>query len=319
MLPKHEIPDDLDYLAELGFEALPTTDPEVDALRRDVAVLNGGNGISTYLILAAFVCVNVFFARYNREVVYPTYADKPDLQVVRESADSLPETLLDEVLVLPERRPAKPIKNTGLETTDTLATHDTVNVITLIPKVGTESLPLSNQHPRLKPLLNSEISFIHDLKVSDYRRLYFKRSINNDLPGVPAAFAQKQTESGRRLKQNAEIYLHTEFREALLLFKKQRWNECAYKLQQIAYYNKEDVNCSFYLGMCLYERKNYVMAITHFETCLQSSNNAFAEEAKFYKALCLHESGNSEAANALFVQIKEAGGFYSGRAETYLR
>jgi len=319
MQRKQEIPDDLDYLAELGFEAVPTTAAEIESLKKAVAGAGKAGGLSVYLMLVAFLGVNVFFARYNRDIIWPTQANEAEAQPVQATSDSLPETMLDEVLVLPGRHTVKTSSYTFQDTVGLLNGNDTLSIVPLSSRLETDSLPSGSPRLQLKPLINSDILFIHDLKVSDYRNLYFKRSVSNNLPGVPAAFSEKQTARVGGLKQEAAVYLHTEFSEALLLFKKQRWSECAHKLQQIAYYNKEDVNCSFYLGLCLYQRKNYAMALTHFEECLQSRNNAFAEEAKFYKALCLLESGNNEAAITLLEQIREAGGFYSTRAETYLR
>jgi TolA-binding protein len=76
----------------------------------------------------------------------------------------------------------------------------------------------------------------------------------------------------------------------------------------------DDINCKFYSGMCYYFKKDFKSAIRNFNECISHSNNTFLNEAQFYKALSLNESGNKEEAKTLLKQIAAEGGFYSQKA-----
>ena len=71
--------------------------------------------------------------------------------------------------------------------------------------------------------------------------------------------------------------------------------------------------------MSYYQTKNYIKALDYFERCIENANNTFLQEALYYQAVCLNESGNTEKASKLFKSIAEEGEFYSEKAKGYLR
>jgi hypothetical protein len=70
--------------------------------------------------------------------------------------------------------------------------------------------------------------------------------------------------------------------------------------------------------MCYYYKKNYAMAQRSFDACINSYNNAFSEEARFYKAISMKEMGDTTSALGLMKEIKQGGGFYAIRVDEYL-
>ncbi|MCC6370380.1 MAG: tetratricopeptide repeat protein, partial [Bacteroidia bacterium] len=197
---------------------------------------------------------------------------------------------------------------------------DTMELLNLAPHNITEKGIQTTAADKLKFAINSPITYLHDLKITDYQKLYFKRVFSSRETGIPAAFADRDDMwSGQpRLKANATDYLHEEISRAMNHFRKRDYNACIYSLNLVSGFNENDVNCSFYLGMCYYYKTNYDRAQLYFNQCLENSNNAFYQEARYYKALTLSESGNSSEAISLLKQIAEDDDFYSLKAKEVL-
>ena len=173
---------------------------------------------------------------------------------------------------------------------------------------------------KLKYIINSPVFYVQDLKVTEYTTLYFRNQKFVDLGGTPASSIEKNSAASKtRYINSARIYLHEELEAALKEFKKGDYKRCLYLLGNIQQYNKVDLNCSFYSGMCYYYLGYHLQAIPYFDACINSSNNCYLEEAQFYKARSLYESGNKDAARRLFVEISEMDGFYNEKARMYLK
>ena len=81
------------------------------------------------------------------------------------------------------------------------------------------------------------------------------------------AYANKEDlnkNSRVKVKQGADYFLHEEFADALLAFKKGNYGQSIYSLNVISGYNDNDINCNFYLGMSYYYKKNYEKANEYF-------------------------------------------------------
>jgi tetratricopeptide (TPR) repeat protein len=235
----------------------------------------------------------------------------------------MPVQELDTVLVIRENfiRP-KPRKLAAIDTAlPARSVYVDSSVSVLSGDVDLSALlkqPLKEE--KLRYMANAPVFYIHDLKITDYRNLYFKRNHFVPVPGTVASSAAKEgVTPTSALKQNADYFLHEELADAMLQFKKGRYDRCIQTLNVVATYNKEDVNCDFYLGLCYYYKHNYAMAISLLDKCTVSLNNTFLQEAMYYKALCLMESGNADEAQKLFQQITEEGEFYSEKAKGYLK
>ena len=327
---KQQGPDDLEYLASLGFEQVPAAEKDVQELvkqirSRSFSYNSGGYFATLCLLVGVFLGASVFFALYepapDRLTVTPPLIETPARQTpVVHQLDTI--TVSGENFERPEpahtRRPEKqqdealpPAESAQPESAPVLSGKMDVSLLL--------KQPLKEE--KLRYIANAPVFYIHDLKITDYRLLYFKHNRFVPFSGTAATRAEKESpeQNYSRLKQDADYYLHEELAGALLQFKKGRYDACIQSLNLVAACNKEDVNCSFYLGLCYYNKKNYEKAVQLLNQCLLSLNNTFLQEAMYYKALCLSESGHNAEAAILLKQISEEGEFYAGKAEALLK
>jgi len=321
--------DDLEYLSELGYSKVAVTEQDVEALKNLIKAKTRSVNTNPYgisFLLGLFLAEVLFFAYYNREVIYPVLPDKPEISVntTLPSETKIAVIKLDTVELTDDnfRRLHRDVKTT--QTFDTLTAlpgnNDTLELVNLAPHNVAEKGIETNNSDKLKFAINSPITYLHDLKITDYQKLYFKRVFTTHETGIPAAFADRDDMwSGQaRLKANATDYLHEEISRAMNHFRKRDYNACIYSLNLVSGFNDNDVNCSFYLGMCYYYKTNYDKAQLYFNQCLENANNAFYQEARYYKALALSESGNSAGAASLLKQISDEEDFYSLKAKEFL-
>ena len=327
--------DDLDYLSQLGFEEVAVTDVDMKELQSKIKsrVFSYNNGFYfafVSLIVGVFIGVSFFFMINNRTQVFSSNFPNKILTENIPAKKNVAETLLnlDTITITNENFINPNIKNPLLNDSTTLRIINQemdsaiqkpskpINFSTVIITPVSES--------KIKYISNAPITYIQDLKVTNYAALYFKKNQYIKLPvkgGLPVSYANKEdyvnTRSG--LKQSADYFLHEELSEALLSFKKGNYKQSIYALNVISSYNSEDINCNFYLGMSYYQTKNYIKALDYFERCIENANNTFLQEALYYQAVCLNESGNTEKASKLFKSIAEEGEFYSEKAKGYLR
>lgn len=323
--PHKQFPDDLDYLAQLGFEQVPDTGSDVEELLQQVKVrsFSYNNGLyfgGICLLVGLFLGASLFFALYEpppeRLAVAPPVAEAPVIPTsevpIMKQLDTV--TVVRENFIAP--RPELPAVPAPLAERDLYADSSALVLVVNTDVSALLKQPLREE--KLRYIANAPVFYIHDLKITDYRLLYFKHNRFVPLGGTLAASANKES-TPQRWSESPDIYLHEELAEGLLHFKKGRYDRCMVTLNRVAGYNKEDVNCSFYLGLCYYHKKNYAKAVALLDGCIVSLNNTFLQEALYYKALSLYESGDKAEALALFKQIAEEGEFYSEKAKTYLK
>jgi hypothetical protein len=329
---KQHSPDDLEYLARLGFEQVPVDEEEVQDLVKKVRARSFSYNSGAYfaglcLLVGVFLGASAFFAVYepapDRLVVTSSFVEVP-AQVIQEPlVQQLDTVTVDkENFERPGALPAKAAEKKKDVLLSPAETEQEESASVLSGKMDVSALlKESFNEEKLRYIANAPVFYIHDLKITDYRLLYFKHNHFVALGGTSATYAGKENpeQNYSRLKQSADYYLHEELALALLQFKKGKYDACIGSLNLVATYNKEDINCSFYLGLCYYYKKNYGKAIQLLDQCIGSMNNTFLQEAMFYKALCLFEAGNKAEAAALFKQISEEGEFYAGKAEAYLK
>ncbi|MDO8999917.1 MAG: tetratricopeptide repeat protein [Bacteroidota bacterium] len=326
--------DDLDYISELGFEKVVTTNNDLLDLSSKIKkrIFSYNNGFYfgfISLIVGVFIGVSVFYMVDNQPKIYSS--DFPN-KILNEKPPVKQNTQiyleLDTVNISKENfvKPETHFKKIQ-DTTNQLANIKHIDTAIIIPSKPLDlSLLLENNIPesKIKYISNSSVVYIHDLKVTNYTTLYFKKNQFVKLPvkgGLPVSYANKDDLNRSRtgLKQSADYFLHEEFSDALLAFKNKNYNQSIYALNVISGYNDEDVNCNFYLGMCYYYKKNYSKANEFFDRCIQSSNNTFLQEATYYRALSLYESGDKVSAIQKFKFIAEEGEFYSEKAKAFLK
>jgi hypothetical protein len=318
---------DLEYLAGMGFESVPVSEADLADLNRmvksrlrpdaDIYTLYSGG------MMVLFLCLTFMMMSYNSPPSLKSESPKSKPEPVS-SPEEINEVLLD-TLVFTEnfvsrsrlalKSPVKEIPENKIES----LTGDTI--ITLEP-AKTMPLPVREEKQSARYVANAPFIFLHDLKVTDYQRLYFSGRKSLELPsvnGVPASRAEKVAGEENFLERNEGYYLHQAIADAMLQFRKKEYKACLYTLNQVALVSgKDDINCRFYTAMCYYHLRYYSAASKEFDACIDHSNNTFLPEAEFYKALSLFESGSKEEASLLLKKIVLDNGYYAERAQEIL-
>lgn len=323
---KRESPykDDLDYLAELGFEQVFTDASDLKDLKRSIRKktfsLTNFNVMAGSLLVGMLIGFAVFFgistnkegAAVNRDL--QTKAQTPD-----EDEKPVKVIALDTINISKENfiKPAPYKREKGEK--ENVSVNESVDQIVSKP-VDLSALNSGQlQEAKLKYMINAPVFYLHDMKITSYTTLYFEKNRFVRLSGVPADEVKDPDGAHTsNLKQSADYYLHEEIASAMLKFKKGKYDEAIYTLRMIASFNTKDLNCDFYMAMCYYYKKNFTRAIPLFDDCISNANNTFLQEAMYYKALSLSESGNRDESRKLFEKIAEEGEFYSVKAKAAL-
>lgn len=315
--------DDLNYLAGLGYEKNSVSQEDIDLLKRNIrkrSRVSSGNQFFAFvcIITGAFLGINVVWITFNHPdfpIAYRTDANSP-----KRAYSFTIEKVLDTVEIKNEnfiKSPVKRYKDTRrAEVFSELPEKLEPTIISNLNESGT---PKSEKDLLYIP--NSPVLFIHDLKVSDYHKLYFRESryvLLHDNKSLTAAMSSSVANKSALPQAVPGVYLHEILSDALLAFKNQDYARSQFLLAELLNYNSSDINALFYSGMCNYRRKNYIEAIEKLEECLSHPNNAFHNEARYYKALSMSETGDKSGAEMIMKQIKEENGFYSEKAKQFL-
>lgn len=329
--------DDLEYLSEIGYGLNPDATADVDRLRHQIKTRTHASSFSWKLITAsaltgalAGIGLFYFLSSNHHPVSKPlpvTVAEKQS-----ENRDSAFYAQLETIEVKAPSRVQKQFRNESfakpVHAEPVSLQPDSVYVLnSRLPDIElTPEFSSAGQNLSLKYIANAPVLFIHDLKVSNYHQLYFKKEQMIDLEdgmnkNVDASLESKDSKNndafmtmGRR-----HYYLHQALSDALYYFSTGKYGDARTLFYRIKSFTKQDVNCDFYLGMCYYYEGDPVKALKFFNLVLDNSNNTFLQEAEFYKALSLANSGDKENSNVLLKKIKSEGGFYSAKASAYLK
>jgi hypothetical protein len=326
--------EDLDYLAGLGFEQVPINESDLDELNKKVKdrTFSYNNGIYfgfISLIIGIFIGVSIFFMIDNKPVLYSSnFSNKVLNDTLPEIKNIQPETIvIDTVNVVKESFIQSHSVVDHVIDNNGNTYYNAIDSVVMIPSRSIDvsgMLDKKMSESRIKYIANAPIVYIHDLKVTNYTLLYFKKNQYVKLPlkgALSVAYANKEDLNKNRMavKQGADYYLHEEFANALLAFKKADYGQAIYSLNIISSYNNNDINCNFYLGMSYYYIKNYDKAIELLEKGIADQNNSFLQEAMYYNALALYEMGEKEKALEKFKLIADEGEFYSEKAKGFLK
>ncbi len=326
--------DDLDYLAQLGFEKVAVNEADLADLKSKVKnrTFSYNNGIYfgfISLIIGIFIGVSLFFMIDNKPVLYSSNIPNKILNDALSAKKVITEKpiILDTINIVKENfiHTSSVVDHVTDNAGNTYYTaNDSVVMIPSQPIDVSAMLGKGTGESKIKYITNAPIVYIHDLKVTNYTTLYFKKNQYIKLPlkgALSVAYANKEdiNKINSGLKQSADYFLHEEFSDALLSFKNGNYSQCIYSLNVISGYNDNDINCNFYLGMSYYYKKNYEKAAEYLERCIEDQNNAFLQEAMYYKALALYENGDKAPALEKFKVIADEGEFYAEKAKAFLK
>jgi tetratricopeptide (TPR) repeat protein len=320
--------DDLEYLSQLGYEYVPVPLHEISDLEKAVSrKFNFKNFtfLFTSLIVGMFLGISFSMPFLGAPKIYPS---KNNLVLKNNAVPSNilePVTHLDTLIVYKENF----IKQKSQSTTISTVIDSSAQVeeaIVQLPAINVlNSFMSANSASEGNELIyspNSSYTFIHDLKVSDYKYLYFKNNgfvLISSQKNVLAIYAARKNNLGEsKLPLAPAYYLHELLADALLHFKNEKYYQSLNELYELQKFDSKDVNAIFYMGMTYFHLKNYSRSMYYFEKCLLLNNNVFHPEAEYYLACSLFHSGELEKANTLFQKIKIDKGFYAEKSEEQL-
>ena len=328
MKTEHEALNDLDYLSQQGFAKLGFKPEDTHLLKNQIRMRTQATKAQGYfylmcLLVGVFLGLNLFFVIDTPAPEKVTSVKENELELPKPEQIAAELVLgLDTVSITKENF-IKVNAKIAIKTATPSSSVLIDSIDELLPKqIDLSTLNRSEwEQQKIRFIINSPVFYLHDLKISNYMLLYFKKNRYVPLSGIGADNTTNRdyNQQQNHLKDAAVYYLHDEIAKAMLLFKKGKYDDCLVTLNLIAGYNNEDINCDFYRGMCYYYKKNYAVALEFLEKCIGKPNNSFLQEADYYKALSLYEMGEREKAGSIFKQIVEDGEFYAQKAENYLR
>lgn len=168
---------------------------------------------------------------------------------------------------------------------------------------------------------NVKMLYIKNLKAVDYSILYTNHIAKKEwiLTGTTAD-KENATSEGVMAEHVIKYIPYKDFLiEGLTMFSKNDYKGALGHLLTIQQQYPDDVNASFYSGLCYYNLGKTRNAITMFEKTIGNSITTFKEESEWYKSLSLLEDGKKSDAKDLMNKIESEGGFYAKAAREKLK
>jgi tetratricopeptide (TPR) repeat protein len=163
--------------------------------------------------------------------------------------------------------------------------------------------------------------YIKNLKAVDYSILYTNHIAKKEwiLTGTTA---DKETSISEGVMAE-HVIKYTPYKdfliEGLTKFSKNDYKGSLGHLLTILQQYPDDVNASFYSGLCYYNLGKTRQAISMFDKTIGNSITTFKEESEWYKSLSLLEDGKKSDAKELMKKIESEGGFYAKAAREKLK
>ena len=165
--------------------------------------------------------------------------------------------------------------------------------------------------------------FLSRLLVVDYTNIYTKEITvpNFELTGTTADKENKTDNGGSELDVNTytqKITYVNFLQETQSKFRRNKFKEALKDYRTILNHYSNDVNAHFYMALCYFNINKQKKAIQHFDRVLSHEFNTFHEEAKWYKAISLHELGKTSKCITILNEIATENGFYAKKASNML-
>jgi TolA-binding protein len=168
---------------------------------------------------------------------------------------------------------------------------------------------------------NVKMLYIKNLKAVDYSFLYTNHIAKKEwiLTGTTAD-KETSVSEGVMAEHVIKYIPYKDFLiEGLTKFSKNDYKGALGHLLTIQQQYPDDVNASFYSGLCYYNLGKTRQAITMFDKTIGNSITTFKEESEWYKSLSLLEDGKKSDAKELMKKIESEGGFYAKSAREKLK
>ena len=159
--------------------------------------------------------------------------------------------------------------------------------------------------------------YFHDFKLIDYSHYRDAPEVSTRLiilTGLPADHESELSETPDPIWKDVKVPYMEYIDKTMRIFGSGSYKKALTRFQTILATYPHDVNANFYAGICMYNLKEYQLAISHFNVCRAGGYANFDEEAEWMTALC-YDKMSSPKATELFNKIADRNGFYSKQAE----
>ncbi len=346
---EHLVDCELCSNALAGLALVPFSDADVQELHAKIDARTGkggsGSGFSPKLIVASITALaavgTVFFYGevFNEPVQQPTNPIAENHAPALEEKTSpaldektvaveIPADIRDKEVVTKKASTIFPKENftekkvavVEEKKNDVIAGAEEKNPLNAQPMNPADKKEIPQQEePVVEPEYNAKVDYMHDLKVTDLKRFYYKDPADLSRPtgNVPSPFESKNNMDTKELvrTQDATDIL----KKGLLYFKDQNFRRANEQFAMLIELNKNDVNALFYSGLSYYNSEKPELAIKHLDRVLLSTNNVFHMEAQWYKALALLKKKDNEKAKEVLNEIVKGKGFYAKQAKEKLK
>lgn len=316
-----------------GFMLAPVTFAELGAINKKVDTIAAGKPVIPLLKLAALTAAAasvaaVVWLALPKEKKEKTLAMEPQKKETLDIPFPPPkqyEVMVEnpEVITILKNEPApKKEKPSPAFVNDAFAQTPAVTpkTVEIVAEKHSESepctLPLEMPADVKVPVVFTMDTFICNLKVTDYDKLYYKKFRFAPMnTGIDAQFENGKTKEGQDYEANAfTMRADVILEKALWNVSKENYKKALPMLDLLLEHNPKDVNALFYSGISFFNWGKCKSSISFFDKVLENGNQTFAEEAKWYKALACLKCGNAEEGNAILKEIAAEKGFYSEQA-----
>ncbi|MFL5753929.1 MAG: tetratricopeptide repeat protein [Bacteroidia bacterium] len=327
------IPDDLDYLSELGFEKQGLTGDDVEDINKRIdkkvsGSYSGGRIVTGLAVIAvavllSWLIVKKYTAPGNKtETPLAVNSQLPESSGGTKIIPAASDTVFPE-LKTKSAHPVYPKEHFTKENTDVHFNPEMTAEV--LPPHDITQIEIKNAEAPKKEMLemlpNAPVIYIYDLKVTDYLKLYFKKTdpftIRNG--GLTADYENIKGYHPNKNKEEPVYTADMVLKDGLNAFNKAEYGRSLSFFSILLDLNKKDVNALFYSGLSYYHTDKAQNAINMLDRVLENENNVFQQEAEWYKALSLIKNKDTEAAKQLLLKINARQGFYAERAGEKLK
>lgn len=336
--------NDLNYLAAKGFEKTNISAADIkdvykriDAKAFNMASLNSifVGGLVVMVMVGGFYLLNTKTGDKEKQgtnkippsVLSTNEDEKSNVRITENNANAAAENTTVAAVTTHNTywnkehfSAAKPEEIEVSNTSETAIKEELVDM----KSTSISSIPVENNTSiNIEQLPNAPVIYHKGIKVTDYRRYYFKNNqpfqlINGGLDAFWTDVNDYKA-SKKELKEGDRTTADAVLRESVELFADQKYTECLAGFDLLLSLDKTDVNANFYSGMSFYFTGKYGKAIACFDQVIVHTNNIFDQEAEFYKALALKKNAQVYEATELLKKIVNDNGFYAQRALAELK
>lgn len=196
--------------------------------------------------------------------------------------------------------------------------HNPKNEIIYLPLKKADLI----QHDRENSNLLAKEVYLYDFKLIDYRQyrsVEMEQKIFSPTSGLPADQEKYSSEENEEGPKKYQVAYYDYIKKTMFFFKEGKYERALQRYQIILETYPEDLNALFYGGLSAYNLGDYPKAYAYFQKLNSKQMSNFNEEAEWYSAKSLLESGETAKAKDLLKKIASQKGFYAKQAQKLLK